>query len=72
MASSPRPSSSRRTPRGSTSSDRRTGHRADDDRAPVRTAAQEADMIVRIMGEGQVALAESHLAELDKLDEELL
>ncbi|MGC3000392.1 PspA-associated protein PspAA [Streptomyces sp. G35A] len=29
-------------------------------------------MIVRIMGEGQVALAESHLAELDKLDEELL
>ncbi|MEU1692012.1 PspA-associated protein PspAA [Streptomyces hirsutus] len=29
-------------------------------------------MIVRIMGEGQVALAESHLAELNKLDEELL
>ncbi|MFB7917560.1 hypothetical protein [Streptomyces sp. NPDC056061] len=29
-------------------------------------------MIVRIMGEGQVALADSHLAELDRLDEELL
>ncbi|MET9663411.1 hypothetical protein [Streptomyces sp. NPDC006510] len=29
-------------------------------------------MIVRIMGEGQVDLADSHLAELDKLDEELL
>ncbi|CAL9557221.1 PspA-associated protein PspAA [Streptomyces sp. enrichment culture] len=29
-------------------------------------------MIVRIMGEGQVALAESHLSELNKLDEELL
>ncbi|NJP50983.1 hypothetical protein HCJ93_13105 [Streptomyces sp. SBST2-5] len=29
-------------------------------------------MIVRIMGEGQVALSESHLAELNKLDEELL
>ncbi|MFI5566341.1 hypothetical protein ACIA6T_02945 [Streptomyces sp. NPDC051740] len=29
-------------------------------------------MIVRIMGEGQVTLAESRLAELDKLDEELL
>lgn len=29
-------------------------------------------MIVRIMGEGQVALAESHLAELDELDEALL
>lgn len=29
-------------------------------------------MIVRIMGEGQVALADSHLAELDTLDDELL
>lgn len=31
-----------------------------------------ADMVVRIMGEGQVRLAEGHLAELDKLDDELL
>ena len=29
-------------------------------------------MIVRIMGEGQVTLADSHLAELNKLDDELL
>ncbi|MFV5995561.1 PspA-associated protein PspAA [Streptomyces sp. NPDC056231] len=29
-------------------------------------------MIVRIMGEGQVALADSHFAELNKLDDELL
>ncbi|MEV6649845.1 hypothetical protein [Streptomyces sp. NPDC051219] len=29
-------------------------------------------MIVRIMGEGQVMLADSHLAELNKLDDELL
>ncbi|AXG77446.1 PspA-associated protein PspAA [Streptomyces paludis] len=29
-------------------------------------------MIVRIMGEGQVRLADSHFAELDKLDDELL
>ncbi|EDY45981.1 PspA-associated protein PspAA [Streptomyces sp. SPB074] len=29
-------------------------------------------MIVRIMGEGQFALAENHLAELNTLDEELL
>ncbi|SED85374.1 hypothetical protein SAMN05216483_4705 [Streptomyces sp. 2131.1] len=29
-------------------------------------------MIVRIMGEGQVSLADSHLAELDKLDDALL
>ncbi|MBO0915512.1 PspA-associated protein PspAA [Streptomyces laculatispora] len=29
-------------------------------------------MIVRIMGEGQVLLADSHLAELNKLDNELL
>ncbi|MBX9365347.1 hypothetical protein ACF09Y_10950 [Streptomyces massasporeus] len=29
-------------------------------------------MIVRIMGEGQVSLADSHLAELNKLDDELL
>ncbi|MFB7331856.1 hypothetical protein FNH09_10760 [Streptomyces adustus] len=29
-------------------------------------------MIVRIMGEGQVRLADGHLAELDKLDDELL
>lgn len=29
-------------------------------------------MIVRIMGEGQVRLADSHLAELDELDNELL
>ncbi|WP_328746702.1 hypothetical protein OHT57_14020 [Streptomyces sp. NBC_00285] len=29
-------------------------------------------MIVRIMGEGQVRLADSHLADLDKLDDELL
>ncbi|WP_405936422.1 hypothetical protein OG338_06615 [Streptomyces sp. NBC_00726] len=29
-------------------------------------------MIVRIMGEGQVVLADSHLAELDKLDDALL
>jgi hypothetical protein len=29
-------------------------------------------MIVRIMGEGQVRLADSHLTELDKLDDELL
>ncbi|MEU6882784.1 hypothetical protein [Streptomyces sp. NPDC046712] len=29
-------------------------------------------MIVRIMGEGQLTLADSHLAELNKLDDELL
>ncbi|MFC8538481.1 hypothetical protein ACFUJY_31830 [Streptomyces sp. NPDC057249] len=29
-------------------------------------------MIVRIMGEGQATLADSHLAELDKLDDALL
>ncbi|MFD3457515.1 hypothetical protein ACFWVC_35735 [Streptomyces sp. NPDC058691] len=29
-------------------------------------------MIVRIMGEGQVTVDESHLAELNKLDDELL
>ncbi|MFC4332148.1 hypothetical protein ACFPC0_31165 [Streptomyces andamanensis] len=29
-------------------------------------------MIVRIMGEGQVRLADDHLAELDELDDELL
>lgn len=29
-------------------------------------------MIVRIMGEGQVELADSHLPELNKLDDELL
>ncbi|MEV0242935.1 hypothetical protein AB0I06_23810 [Streptomyces sp. NPDC050674] len=29
-------------------------------------------MIVRIMGEGQVVLADGHLAELDELDDELL
>jgi hypothetical protein len=29
-------------------------------------------MIVRIMGEGQVEVAKSHFAELNKLDEELL
>ncbi|GAA0928347.1 PspA-associated protein PspAA [Streptomyces thermoalcalitolerans] len=29
-------------------------------------------MIVRIMGEGQVRLSDSHLAELDRLDDELL
>jgi len=29
-------------------------------------------MIVRIMGEGQVSLAESHLTDLNKLDDELL
>ncbi|MER6347799.1 PspA-associated protein PspAA [Streptomyces sp. NPDC001595] len=29
-------------------------------------------MIVRIMGEGQVELADGHLAELNKLDNELL
>ncbi|MET9347911.1 PspA-associated protein PspAA [Streptomyces termitum] len=29
-------------------------------------------MIVRIMGEGQRELADSHLAELDRLDDELL
>ncbi|MER6524460.1 hypothetical protein [Streptomyces sp. NPDC001508] len=29
-------------------------------------------MIVRIMGEGQVRLADRHLAELNKLDDELL
>ncbi|UIR22883.1 hypothetical protein LXH13_11370 [Streptomyces spinosirectus] len=29
-------------------------------------------MIVRIMGEGQVRLAESHLTELNKLDDDLL
>ncbi|GAA3844763.1 hypothetical protein ACFS5L_00075 [Streptomyces phyllanthi] len=29
-------------------------------------------MIVRIMGEGQVRLEDSHLAELNKLDDELL
>ncbi|MDX3093592.1 hypothetical protein PV703_09280 [Streptomyces sp. ME01-24h] len=29
-------------------------------------------MIVRIMGEGQVTVEESHLAELNKLDDELL
>ncbi|MGV9994373.1 PspA-associated protein PspAA [Streptomyces sp. NPDC003374] len=29
-------------------------------------------MIVRIMGEGQVRLADSHLAELNKLDDELM
>jgi len=31
-----------------------------------------ADLVVRIMGEGQVRLADSHLTELDKLDDELL
>ena len=31
-----------------------------------------SDMIVRIMGEGQVRLADSHLAELNKLDDDLL
>lgn len=31
-----------------------------------------ADMVVRIMGEGQVRLADSHLTELNKLDDELL
>ncbi len=30
------------------------------------------DMIVRIMGEGQVKLSDSHLSELNKLDDELL
>lgn len=30
------------------------------------------DMIVRIMGEGQVRLAGSHFTELNKLDDELL
>lgn len=29
-------------------------------------------MIVRIMGEGQVKLADSHFTELNKLDDELL
>ncbi|WP_353942130.1 hypothetical protein ABII15_11110 [Streptomyces sp. HUAS MG91] len=29
-------------------------------------------MIVRIMGEGQAKLADSHIAELNKLDDELL
>ncbi|WP_328317073.1 PspA-associated protein PspAA [Streptomyces sp. NBC_00388] len=29
-------------------------------------------MIVRIMGEGQMELADSHLAELNKLDDDLL
>lgn len=29
-------------------------------------------MIVRIMGEGQLTVADSHFAELDKLDDELL
>ncbi|MBT2676911.1 PspA-associated protein PspAA [Streptomyces sp. SD31] len=29
-------------------------------------------MIVRIMGEGQVKLSDSHLSELNKLDDELL
>ena len=29
-------------------------------------------MIVRIMGEGQVRLADGHLTELNKLDDELL
>ncbi|MFD3549387.1 hypothetical protein ACFWUW_27960 [Streptomyces sp. NPDC058655] len=29
-------------------------------------------MIVRIMGEGQVEVADSHLAELNRLDDELL
>ncbi|WP_406305499.1 hypothetical protein OHA61_28850 [Streptomyces sp. NBC_00885] len=29
-------------------------------------------MIVRIMGEGQLEVAQSHLAELNKLDDELL
>ncbi|MFD3658805.1 PspA-associated protein PspAA [Streptomyces sp. 24-1644] len=29
-------------------------------------------MIVRIMGEGQLRLADSHVAELNKLDDELL
>ncbi|MFF2851692.1 hypothetical protein ACFVT5_35970 [Streptomyces sp. NPDC058001] len=29
-------------------------------------------MIVRIMGEGQVRLADSHLTELNKLDDELM
>ncbi|MGV9456010.1 PspA-associated protein PspAA [Streptomyces sp. NPDC003635] len=29
-------------------------------------------MIVRIMGEGQVRLADSHLVELNKLDDELM
>jgi hypothetical protein len=30
------------------------------------------DMVVRIMGEGQVRLADSHLTELNKLDDMLL
>lgn len=30
------------------------------------------DLIVRIMGEGQVKLSDSHLPELNKLDDELL
>jgi hypothetical protein len=30
------------------------------------------DLIVRIMGEGQVRLSDSHLPELNKLDDELL
>ncbi|MCZ9346008.1 hypothetical protein NGM37_50635, partial [Streptomyces sp. TRM76130] len=53
-------SSSRRTPRASTSS------------SPRRAHAEEGDMIVRIMGEGQVRLADSHLTELNELDDELL
>ena len=52
---------SRRTPRGSTSSSSRRS-----------TGTEEAVMIVRIMGEGQVRLDDAHLTELNKLDDELL
>ena len=36
------------------------------------TSSRELVMIVRIMGEGQVKLADSHFTELNKLDDELL
>jgi hypothetical protein len=37
-----------------------------------REPAKETGMIVRIMGEGQVKLDDSHFTELNKLDDELL
>ncbi|GAA0334334.1 hypothetical protein GCM10010319_07880 [Streptomyces blastmyceticus] len=36
------------------------------------TGPRETVMIVRIMGEGQVKLADSHFTELNRLDDELL
>ena len=65
---SPR-SRSRRTPRGSTSSDRSAGTRG---RCAATSGTEEAVMIVRIMGEGQLKLDDAHLDQLNTLDNELL